>query len=298
MTALTVTTTRSELATARARLTGRVAVVMTMGALHDGHARLIRAARDLADAVIVTVFVNPLQFGPNEDFDRYPRTPEADLAVCEAEGVELVFMPPVNEVYPDDETVDRLSAGDLGNRYEGEFRPGHFDGVVTVVSRLLDLTRPALAIYGEKDAQQLALIRRMAAERHPDVEIVGLPTVREPDGLARSSRNRYLSDDDRTVALAISRALQTGAAAASTGAAAVLMAARDVLDQTRGLSVDYLAVVDSASWEPAGESTRDATVIVAARVGSTRLIDNVHVILDGNQTTLSSNTSAPDPDVG
>src|SRR5262249_25484797 len=151
MSDMTVATTRAELAAARDVLSGRVAVVMTMGALHDGHARLIRAARELADAVIVTDFVNPLQFGPNEDFERYPRTPEADLAVCEAERVDLVFMPPVDEVYPNDDPVDRVSAGDLGTRYEGEFRPGHFDGVLTVVSRLIDLTRPNLAIYGEKD---------------------------------------------------------------------------------------------------------------------------------------------------
>ena len=289
MTAPTVTTTRSELATARESLTGRVAVVMTMGALHDGHARLIRAARDLADAVIVTVFVNPLQFGPNEDLDRYPRTPEADLAVCGAERVDVVFMPPVVEVYPDDEHVERLSAGELGNRYEGEFRPGHFDGVLTVVSRLLDLTRPDIAIYGEKDAQQLALIRRMAAERHPEIEIVGLPTVREPDGLARSSRNRYLSEEDRKVALAISQALHAGAEAASGGPESVLSAARTVLDQTPDVSVDYLALVDAADWEPAGQSTRESTLILAARVGSTRLIDNVHVILNGTNIA-----SAPD----
>jgi pantoate--beta-alanine ligase len=267
---------------------------MTMGALHDGHARLIRAARDLADTVIVTVFVNPLQFGPNEDLDRYPRTPDADLAVCEAEQVDLVFLPPVEEVYPSDEPVERLSAGELGNRFEGEFRPGHFDGDLTVVSRLLDLTRPDVAIYGEKDAQQLALIRRMAAARHPSVEIVGLPTVRDSDGLARSSRNRYLTEDDRNVALAISRALRAGAAAAPDGPDAVLVAARAVLDQTPGLSVDYLAVIDSADWAPAAQSTREATVIVAAKVGSTRLIDNVHVILNGTNQTLPSTTSAPD----
>jgi pantoate--beta-alanine ligase len=267
---------------------------MTMGALHDGHARLIRAARDLADAVIVTVFVNPLQFGPGEDFDRYPRTPDADLAICEAEHVDVVFMPPIDEVYPDDEPVERLSAGELGDRYEGQFRPGHFDGVLTVVSRLLDLTHPDLAVYGEKDAQQLALIRRMAAERHSDVDIVGLPTVREPDGLAQSSRNRYLGEDDRAVALALSRALRSGADAAPRGARAVLAAARRVLDQTPGLSVDYLAVVDATNWEPATESTREATVIVAARVGSTRLIDNVHVILDGTNIALPPKTSAPD----
>jgi pantoate--beta-alanine ligase len=248
----------------------------------------MRAARELADNVIVTVFVNPLQFGPNEDFDRYPRTPAADLELCAAEGVDLVFAPPVDEVYPDDESVERLSAGELGRKYEGEFRPGHFDGVVTVVSRLLDLTHPDLAVYGEKDAQQLALIRQMAAVRHPDVEIVGVPTVREPDGLARSSRNRYLSDAERATALAISRALRSGAERAAEGAAAVLSAARRVLADAEGVSVDYLDLVDALSWEQPTAETRDALLVVAARVGSTRLIDNVHVMLDG------TNTSAPD----
>jgi pantoate--beta-alanine ligase len=289
MTGMVLAHTRAELADARERLAGRVAVVMTMGALHDGHARLIRAAREIADAVIVTIFVNPLQFGPNEDFERYPRTPDADLATCAAAGVELVFAPPVEEVYPDDEPVERLSAGHLGSVYEGAVRPGHFDGVVTVVSRLLDLTRPDVALFGEKDAQQLVLIRRMAANRHPEVEIVGLPTVRHADGLARSSRNRYLTDSDREVALAISTALRSAADHAGDGVPAMLAAAHDVLGRTARLSVDYLDVVDSVSWEPPGRDSAELTVIIAARVGSTRLIDNVRAILVGN-----TNASAPD----
>ncbi len=294
MTGTTVARTRAELWAARAVLPGRVAVVMTMGALHDGHVRLIRAARDLADSVIVTVYVNPLQFGPNEDFHRYPRTPQADVACCEAERVDLVFAPPTEEVYPDDEPVERLSAGELGSRYEGEFRPGHFDGVVTVVSRLLDLVRPDIALYGEKDAQQLALIRRMAAERHPQVEIVGLPTVREADGLARSSRNRYLSDSDRDAALTLSRALRAGARRSDEGADAALAAAREVLAASPTVRVDYLDVVDAASWERPAAGTRESILLIAARVGSTRLIDNVHVILGGNTNALPSRASAPD----
>jgi pantoate--beta-alanine ligase len=284
----TVARTRAELATARSALTGRVAVVMTMGALHDGHTRLIQAARAIADSVIVTIFVNPLQFGPNEDFDRYPRTPEADLQRCIDEGVDLVFAPPVEEVYPEADSVERLSAGELGGKYEGAARPGHFDGVITVVSRLLDLIRPHAAVYGEKDAQQLALIRRMVAQRYPDVEVVGVPTVREPDGLARSSRNRYLSDLEREAALALSRALRVGGARAGEGVDAVRSAAREVLAATPGVSVDYLDLVDALSWDPATSQTREALLIVAAKVGSTRLIDNVHVMLEG------TNTSAPD----
>jgi pantoate--beta-alanine ligase len=285
---LVVARTRAELVAARSALTGRVAVVMTMGALHDGHVRLIRAARKISDSVVVTIFVNPLQFGPNEDFDRYPRTPEADLQCCLDEGVDVVFAPSVEEVYPDDGTVERLSAGELGAKYEGAARPGHFDGVITVVSRLLDLIRPDVAVYGEKDAQQLALIRRMAAERHPDVEIVGVPTVREADGLARSSRHRYLSEAERDSALALSRALRAGAEQAAGGPLAVVSAARQVLAEATALSVDYLELVDALTWDPPAQGTHEAILLVAATVGSTRLIDNVHVMLD------ATNASAPD----
>ncbi|MBL0802443.1 pantoate--beta-alanine ligase, partial [Streptomyces albidoflavus] len=192
---------------------GRRAVVMTMGALHEGHAQLVRTARELAGddgQVVVTVFVNPLQFGAGEDLDRYPRTLDADLATARAAGADLVFAPSVDEVYPGGEPQVRITAGPLGGLLEGATRPGHFDGMLTVVAKLLHLTRPDLALYGQKDAQQLALIRRMVQDLNFGVEIVAVPTVREDDGLARSSRNRFLSPAERRTALALSRALFAG----------------------------------------------------------------------------------------
>ncbi|MBX4179788.1 pantoate--beta-alanine ligase, partial [Streptomyces geysiriensis] len=192
---------------------GRRAVVMTMGALHEGHATLIRTARDLAGPsgeVVVTVFVNPLQFGAGEDLDRYPRTLDADLEIAGQAGADAVFAPSVDEVYPGGEPQVRVTAGPMGERLEGASRPGHFDGMLTVVAKLLHLTRPDLALYGQKDAQQLALIRRMVRDLNFGVEIVGVPTVREDDGLALSSRNRYLSPRERRTALALSRALFAG----------------------------------------------------------------------------------------
>ncbi|MER6996509.1 pantoate--beta-alanine ligase [Streptomyces sp. NPDC000410] len=189
---------------------GPVAVVMTMGALHEGHATLIRTAREQAGregVVVVTVFVNPLQFGAGEDLERYPRTLDADLKIAAEAGADLVFAPSVDEVYPGGEPQVRISAGPMGELLEGASRPGHFDGMLTVVAKLLHLTRPDVAFFGQKDAQQLALIRRMARDLNFRVEIVGVPTVREPDGLALSSRNRYLSPPERKTALALSRAL-------------------------------------------------------------------------------------------
>ncbi|MGM0350226.1 pantoate--beta-alanine ligase, partial [Streptomyces sp. Adlamb9] len=192
---------------------GRRAVVMTMGALHEGHATLVRAAREIAGPdgeVVVTVFVNPLQFGAGEDLDRYPRTLEADLKIAEQAGADAVFAPSVDEVYPGGDPQVRVTAGPMGERLEGSSRPGHFDGMLTVVAKLLHLTRPDVALYGQKDAQQLALIRRMVRDLNFGIEIVGVPTVREEDGLALSSRNRFLSPDERRTALALSRALFAG----------------------------------------------------------------------------------------
>jgi pantoate--beta-alanine ligase len=253
--------TRDELAAARAPLPGRVAVVMTMGALHEGHAELVRAARRSADHVLVTVFVNPLQFGAGEDLDRYPRTLDADLRLAAENGADVVFAPTPDVVYPDTPRV-RVSAGPLGEVLEGASRPGHFDGVLTVVLKLLHLVRPDVALFGEKDAQQLACIRRMVRDLDVPVEVVGVPTVREPDGLALSSRNRYLSPADRTAALALSRALRTGDVAAG----------RAVLDAEPGVDVDYLERVDADTFEPDPDG---GLLVVAARVGTTRLIDNV-----------------------
>lgn len=274
-----VVTGRDDLASARLGIDGRVAVVMTMGALHEGHAALMREARAAADSVIVTIFVNPLQFGAGEDLDRYPRTFEADLAVCAREGVDLVFAPTPEVIYPDDPIV-RVSAGRMGEHFEGAIRPGHFDGVLTVVCKLLSLTRPDTAVFGAKDAQQLALIRRMVRDLDLPVTVIGVPTVRESDGLALSSRNVYLSSAQRRSALAISRALQAGVAAQDRGAAAVLTAAAAVLHAERGLEVDYLDLVDPDDFAPArAGQTCSALLIAAARSGSTRLIDNSEITL-------------------
>ena len=210
MSAPVVARSREELATARADLKGRVAVVMTMGALHDGHAELVRAARTKADAVVVTIFLNPLQFAAGEDLDRYPKTFEADLAICTREGVDLVFAPTPDVIYPGGEPAVRVAAGPLGDRLEGEHRPGHFDGVLTVVAKLLHLTAPELAYFGEKDGQQLALITQMVRDLDFPVQVVSVPTVREESGLARSSRNTYLTDSDREAARSLNVALVAG----------------------------------------------------------------------------------------
>jgi pantoate--beta-alanine ligase len=272
---------RSELAAARADLTGTVALVPTMGALHDGHRALLQAARAAANSVVVSIFVNPLQFGGGEDLDRYPRTFDADLELCAGEGVDLVFAPSTSQVYPEPPMVT-VSAGALGDVLEGAHRPGHFDGVLTVVLKLFQLVTPQLAFFGTKDAQQLVLIRRMVTDLDVPVQIVAVPTVREPDGLALSSRNRYLSPVDRRAALSLSRALRAGTDAATSGAAApaVHTAAARVLGDEPALHVDYLALVDPdtlADLSPA--ATGPALLAVAARVGATRLIDNVTLLI-------------------
>ena len=266
--------TRAELAAARAGVTGSLALVPTMGALHDGHAELIRLAGTLADVVAVSIFVNPLQFGPAEDLDRYPRTPERDVELLDRLGVRLVFAPGVAEMYPDGRPAVTVDPGPLGALLEGASRPGHFAGVLTVVTKLLGLVRPDVAVFGEKDYQQLALIRRTVADLELGVRIVGGPTVRDSDGLALSSRNRYLSAEQRQQALALPRSLRAGADEGSNGAGAVLKAATEAL---RGIDVDYLALrgVDLGAAPAAGP----ARLLVAARIGTTRLIDNVPLTL-------------------
>ncbi|WP_431727932.1 pantoate--beta-alanine ligase [Verrucosispora sp. TAA-831] len=271
---------RGDLARARSALTGTVGVVMTMGALHAGHETLIRTARDHADHVIVTVFVNPLQFGPNEDFDRYPRTLENDLEVCRRAGADLVFAPSVTDMYPGGQPAVRVNPGPLGEDLEGLSRPGFFHGVLTVVLKLLQLTRPDLTFFGEKDYQQLTLVRRMCRDLDVPVDVVGVPTVREPDGLAMSSRNRYLSTEERTAALSLSRALRAGAEAAEAGgdAGAVLTAAHAAFGaQAAGARLDYLVLTDP-DLAP-GPVDGPARLLVAAWVGDTRLIDNAPVRL-------------------
>ncbi|MFI9552422.1 pantoate--beta-alanine ligase [Nonomuraea endophytica] len=266
---LIVARNRADLVKARGE--GRVALVPTMGALHEGHRALIREARALAPRVVVSIFVNPLQFGPSEDFSRYPRTLEADLDVCRAEGVRAVFTPAAGEMYQSGRQVS-VSSGHMGTIVEGTVRPGHFDGVLTVVLKLFNLVQPDVAVFGQKDAQQLAMIRRMAADLDLPIEIAGIPTVREPDGLAMSSRNRYLSPGERQTALALSRALSAGAAEFTP--ARIKAAARAVLDGA-DLALDYLVLVDPATFAEVGESyTGEAVLAVAAKVGSTRLIDN------------------------
>jgi pantoate--beta-alanine ligase len=277
-----VVRTRAELAAARAALPGRVAVVMTLGALHAGHEALLRAARARADHLVVTIFVNPLQFGPNEDFDRYPRTFEPDLAICRAAGVDLVFAPTREEIYPTGAPQVRVDPGPLGAELEGASRPGFFDGVLTVVLKLLHLVRPDLAFFGEKDYQQLTLVRQMVLDLDLPVQIVGVPTVREPDGLALSSRNRYLSADERVAGLSLSAALRAGAAAAVAGLGpdGALAAAHHAFHSgTPGAKLDYLVLTDPDL--AAAPDSGPARLLVAARVGGTRLIDNLAVELVG-----------------
>ncbi len=276
--------TRAELEAARAGRIGDVAVVMTMGALHEGHMALVRAARRSAKTVIVTVFVNPLQFGPNEDFSRYPRTLEADLKLCEQAEVDIVFAPAVEDVYPGGEPLVRITPGPMGEALEGAHRPGHFSGMLTVVNKLINLTSPDYAFFGEKDAQQLALIRRMALDLNLPVEIRGVPTVREPDGLAVSSRNRYLGPEARVSALHLSLALFAGVEQRTPGA--IRAAAQAVLDDAAyaepPVELDYLALVDPATFAEVDEAYRGPAVLaLAARVGGTRLIDNLPLGIEG-----------------
>lgn len=260
------------------RLTGRrdaaagptVGLVPTMGALHDGHVRLIELAADQAETVVVSIFVNPLQFGPGEDFERYPRTPDADIAVAEAAGAAIVFAPDVTVLYPAGEATVTIEPGPLGSQLEGAARPGHFRGVLTVVAKLFGIVGPNLAVFGEKDYQQLVLIESMVREFGWVIDIVAAPTVRDPDGLAVSSRNRYLSDADRNLALALYRVLEAGRLAAPYGAGSVLSAAAAA---AQDLDLDYLELRDPAllSAPVVGE----ARLLLAARIGTTRLIDNI-----------------------
>ena len=279
----TLASTREELAglLADARRAGdRIAFVPTMGALHDGHASLIRTARGATDGpVVVSIFVNPMQFAPTEDLDRYPRTLDADLAVCAAEGVDVVFAPSVEEMYPggfSHESVHdgvTVSPGALATILDGASRPGHFDGVLTVVAKLFGLVRPDVAVFGQKDYQQLTLIRLMVRDLCMGIEVVGAETVREPDGLALSSRNRYLDAEQRQTAVLLSRALRAARERAAYGVPAARWAAMSVLRAEPGLELDYLALTSPDLGEPpeAGEGR----ILVAARVGTTRLIDNI-----------------------
>ncbi|XAS67611.1 pantoate--beta-alanine ligase [Micrococcaceae bacterium Sec5.7] len=276
-------------------------LVPTMGALHEGHARLARAAVEQSDVVVATIFVNPLQFGEAVDLERYPRTLDADLALLEAEGVDLVFAPSVEEVYPGGEPMVRVTAGPLANKWEGASRPGHFDGALTVVAKLLHYGIPGAglpaagafvsgssaglpayrAYFGQKDAQQLTLVKRMVADLNFPVEIVAVPTVRSAEGLALSSRNRFLSDDEREAALVLSRALNLIEDRANAHEPLDLESAQAMVESQPLVQLDYFDVVDPRTLEPLAENCRDTPfrgeglALIAAKVGPVRLIDNV-----------------------
>ena len=286
-------TTRAALREARAGLSGTVAVVMTMGALHDGHLQLVHRAREVADAVVLTDFVNPLQFGPGEDYEAYPRQIDADLALVDG-LVDVVFAPPVEEMYPVLPPVVSVSAGQAGRRYEGAMRPGHFDGVLTVVTKLLNLVQPHVAVFGRKDAQQLALVQGLVADLDLPVRIDAVDIMRDATGLALSSRNAYLSDAGREQALVLSRTIRAVEAAAPSAAAirAVLDADADGTqpvdaatdtdtasagDTSAGepsVHWDYRLLIDPTTFEEAGEDARgELLVMLAARIEGTRLLD-------------------------
>ncbi|UZN04018.1 pantoate--beta-alanine ligase [Cellulomonas sp. S1-8] len=277
----------------------RRAVVMTMGALHAGHLALVEHARSLAEVVVVTIFVNPLQFGPTEDLARYPRDLDGDLALLSGPGLlrpqDVVFAPDVAVVYPDPGPVVRVSAGRLGAVLEGASRPGHLDGVLTVVLKLLHLTQPDVAVFGQKDAQQVVAVRRMVADLDVPVHVAVHATVREGDGLARSSRNAYLTGEERTRAVGLSAALAAGARAADAGGSpdVVVAAARAVLDEHLSAqdTIDYVALVDAATFDTAGAGTADALLLLAARVGATRLIDNAPLTLRPAGLAAAGSTS-------
>jgi pantoate--beta-alanine ligase len=273
-----VVETVAEMGRARAAMGVGVGLVPTMGGLHEGHLSLVRRARSADDHVVVSVFVNPSQFGPKEDFDAYPRDMERDLRLLEAEGVDVVFAPTVDEMYPPgfDEWVE--VRGPLVERLEGAFRPQFFRGVTTVVARLLRIVRPHRAYFGEKDAQQLRVVRRMAEEQRLTVEIVGLPTLREPDGLAMSSRNAYLTPEERQAALVLPRALELGRTMVECEGARdadrLKEALADCIRREPLARIDYVAVTDYETLEELTAIDGPALVLLAVRIGSTRLIDN------------------------
>ncbi len=269
--------------TAEARAAGkRVALVPTMGALHDGHLALVRRAAEIADLVVVSIFVNPLQFGPTEDLDRYPRTLAEDLAQLGPLGVSAVFAPSASEMYPTDASNTRVTAGRIGSLFEGRTRAGHFDGVLTVVSKLLHIAEPDAVVFGQKDAQQVFLVERMIVDLNVPVTVEVVATVREEDGLALSSRNRFLDAKERRAARGLSIALEAAESSADRGIDAVLAAAQSALMGEHLVELDYLAVVDPRTFLPVDDTHQGrAIVLVAARVGTTRLIDNETIFLAG-----------------
>ena len=273
--------TRSELASALAKADGTRALVMTMGALHDGHAQLLKAARAAAQTVVASVYVNPLQFGPNEDYAAYPRTEAADLALLEREGVDVAFLPTNDEMYPREPLV-RIDPGPMTRVLEGATRPGHFAGVLQVVHKVFNLVRPDMTFFGQKDAQQLALVRTMVDDLDMSIDVRAVPIKRDESGLALSSRNSYLSDAERAQALALSTALRRGVELAESGASAgeVRDSVRAQLHAADGVRLDYLHLVDPATFAFLDDHAHGPGLLVtAAYVGPTRLIDNMEVEL-------------------
>lgn len=262
-------------ALAAERQAGRtIAFTPTLGALHEGHLAHVERAAELADVRVVSIFVNPTQFTQAADLERYPRTLEADVARLAEHGVDYVFAPDVTEMYPDGRTQVTVHAGDVGATFEGASRPGHFDGVLTVVAKLLSIVQPDVATFGQKDAQQLFLVRRMVLDLDLPVRIETIPTVREEDGLALSSRNRFLASGERRAARVLSRALEAATSASERGIDAALAAAQGALVGEELLDLDYFAIVNPATFRPVDDDYRGpATAIVAGRFGATRLID-------------------------
>ncbi len=275
------------------RAGARIGFVPTMGALHDGHASLMRTAREATSGpVVVSIFVNPMQFAPGEDLARYPRTLDADVEICAAEGVDVIFAPGVEEMYPGGFSHDSVrdgvtvAPGTLATILDGESRPGHFDGVLTVVAKLFGLVRPDLAVFGQKDYQQLTLIRAMVRDLCLGIEIIGGETVREPDGLALSSRNQFLDTDQHRIATTLSRALRAAQERAPYGVPAARWAAMAVLQSEPGLDLDYLALTSPDLGDP--PEIGEGRILVAARVGATRLIDNMSITFDRSVPDLSN----------
>jgi pantoate--beta-alanine ligase len=282
-----VARTRAELAAATSTLraaSGPVALVPTMGFLHEGHLSLVDRARELADSVVVSIFVNPLQFGPAEDLATYPRDEARDRALLEARGTNVVFAPTVEEMYPGGDPIVTVSPGALEHRLCGKHRPGHFRGVLTVVAKLFGLVRPDVAVFGRKDFQQAVLIRRMARDLELGVRVETGPIVREDDGLAMSSRNAYLSPAQRQQATTIYRGLRKAKTLLDSGerdAAELAAIAIDLLREEQDLVIDYVAVCDPETLERIPEVEKEAVLLVAARVGDTRLIDNIRLEVKG-----------------
>jgi pantoate--beta-alanine ligase len=271
-----VTDLRADITSARREGT-RIGFVPTMGALHDGHLSLVERAREVSDLVVMSIFVNPLQFGPNEDFSRYPRPIEEDERLAEEAGVDLLFTPTVAEMYPEGRTVS-VSAGDIASQWEGAVRPGHFDGVLTVVAKLFNLVQPDVAVFGRKDLQQSALVRAMVRDLDFPLEIVVAPIIREPDGLALSSRNRYLNESDRADALVLSKALNAVAAAFESGeteAGTLEEIGNSMMNSVKAAATNYFAVVNRDTFQREKVAQKGSAVIVAAKFGTTRLIDNI-----------------------